>query len=74
LERDGERVRLITKGGYDWTKRFPWIVEAALMNRNKQFVLDGRPDFDALHSNKKTTSSSYVLSTCCRRAARIFEP
>ncbi len=28
LERDGERVRLITKGGYDWTKLFPWIVEA----------------------------------------------
>src|SRR5690242_17621577 len=21
LERDGDRVRLITKGGYDWTKR-----------------------------------------------------
>ncbi len=29
LERDGERVRLITRGGYDWTKRFPWIVEGA---------------------------------------------
>ena len=23
LERDGKRARLITKGGYDWTKRFP---------------------------------------------------
>jgi bifunctional non-homologous end joining protein LigD len=29
LERDGDRVRLITKGGYDWTKRYPWIVESA---------------------------------------------
>ena len=29
LERDGERVRLITRGGYDWTKRYPRIVEAA---------------------------------------------
>jgi ATP-dependent DNA ligase len=28
LERNGDRVRLITRGGYDWTKRFPWIVEA----------------------------------------------
>ena len=27
VERDGDRVRLITRGGYDWTKRFPWIVE-----------------------------------------------
>ena len=41
VERDGERVRLITRGGYDWTKRFPWIIEAALKNRQKRFVIDG---------------------------------
>jgi len=61
LERDGARVRLITKGGYEWTKRFPWIVTAALKNRQSQFVidgeavilgLDGRSDFNALHSGK----------------------
>src|SRR5580700_11108140 len=61
VERDGERVRLITRGGYDWTKRYPWIVEAALKNRQKRFVIDGEavvlgvdgvPDFDALHSHK----------------------
>jgi bifunctional non-homologous end joining protein LigD len=61
VERDGERVRLITRGGYDWTKRFPWIVEAALKNRQKQFVIDGEAvilgidgisDFNALHSGK----------------------
>ncbi|WP_346658847.1 hypothetical protein [Bradyrhizobium sp. CW1] len=23
--RDGDRVRLLTKNGQDWTKRFPWI-------------------------------------------------
>jgi bifunctional non-homologous end joining protein LigD len=40
VERDGERVRLITRGGYDWTKRYPWIVEAALKNRNNRFVID----------------------------------
>jgi ATP-dependent DNA ligase len=32
-------VRLITRNGYDWTKRFPWIAAAALKNRSKQFVL-----------------------------------
>src|SRR5215813_1641200 len=62
VERDGDRVRLITRGGYDWTKRFPWIVEAALKNRNRQFVLDGEAvilrvdgvsDFNALHSRKQ---------------------
>jgi bifunctional non-homologous end joining protein LigD len=61
VERDGDRVRLITRGGYDWTKRFPWIVEAALKNRQKRFVIDGEAvilgvdgisDFDALHSGK----------------------
>ena len=42
-------------------KRYPWIVEAALKNRHKQFVLDGEAvvlgvdgisDFNALHSGK----------------------
>ena len=41
VERSGDRVRLITRGGYDWTNRFPWIAEAALKNRQKHFVLDG---------------------------------
>jgi hypothetical protein len=29
LERDGDRVRLIARSGYNWTDRYPWIVEAA---------------------------------------------
>jgi ATP-dependent DNA ligase len=54
-------VQLITRGGYNWTKRYPWIVEAALKNRYKQFVIDGEAvilgvdgisDFNALHSGK----------------------
>jgi bifunctional non-homologous end joining protein LigD len=62
VERDGNRVRLITRGGYDWTKRFPWIAEAALKNRRSQFVIDGEAvilsingmsDFSALHSRKQ---------------------
>jgi ATP-dependent DNA ligase len=40
LERDGDRVRLITRGGYNWTSRYPWIVEAALKNHHKQFVIE----------------------------------
>jgi ATP-dependent DNA ligase len=56
-----ERVRLITRGGYDWTKRFPWIVEAAPKNRQKRFVIDGEAvmlgvdgisDFNALLSGR----------------------
>jgi bifunctional non-homologous end joining protein LigD len=61
LERDGDRVRLITKGGYNWTSRYPWVVEAALKNRVKRFVIDGEAvvlgvdgvaDFNALHSRR----------------------
>jgi bifunctional non-homologous end joining protein LigD len=61
VERNGDRVRFITKGGYDWTKRFPWIAEAALKNRQKHFVIDGEAvilgvdgysDFNALRSGK----------------------
>jgi hypothetical protein len=33
VERHGDGVRLITRGGYNWTDRYPWIVEAALKNR-----------------------------------------
>jgi bifunctional non-homologous end joining protein LigD len=61
LERDGDRVRLITRGGYNWTNRYPWIVESALKNRFRQFVIDGEAvvlgvdgvsDFEALHSRQ----------------------
>ena len=61
VERNGDRVRLITRNGHDWTGRYPWIVESALKNRIKQFVVDGEavilgvdgiPDFNALHSRK----------------------
>jgi ATP-dependent DNA ligase len=61
IERDGDRARLITRGGYDWTKRYSWIVEVAMKNRQKRFVIDGEAvvlgvdgisDFNALHSSK----------------------
>jgi bifunctional non-homologous end joining protein LigD len=61
LERDGDRVRLITRSGYNWASRYPWIVEAARKVRQKQFVLDGEAvvlgvdgisDFNALHSRR----------------------
>jgi bifunctional non-homologous end joining protein LigD len=54
-------VRLITRGGYNWTKRYPWITEAARKVRQKRFVIDGEAvilgvdgvsDFDALHSGR----------------------
>jgi ATP-dependent DNA ligase len=56
--RENDRVRLITKGGYDWSNRYPWIVESALKNRQKHFVIDGEAvvlgvdGINDLHSRK----------------------
>src|SRR5215472_9326586 len=61
LEREGNRVRLITRGGYNWADRYPWIVETAVKNRHQQFVIDGEAvvldgdgiaDFNALQSRR----------------------
>jgi ATP-dependent DNA ligase len=61
LERDGKQVQLVSKGGNDLTKRFPWIVETALKMRKSRFIIDGEAvvlgvngisDFNALHSRK----------------------
>jgi bifunctional non-homologous end joining protein LigD len=59
--RENDRVRLLSRNGTDWTKRYPWIAEATLKNRQKHFVIDGEAvilgldgisDFNALHSRK----------------------
>ncbi len=61
VQRDGERVRLFTRGGFDWTDRYPNIVEAARRLRTSSFVIDGEAvwldeagiaRFDRLHSRK----------------------
>src|SRR6476659_7779476 len=61
VHREGKRVRLFTRNGHDWSDRYPRIVEAALRIRISSFVLDGeavllgvdgRSDFDGLHSRQ----------------------
>lgn len=61
VQRDGKRVRLFTKNGVDWSKRYPWIVETALRMKQQQFTIDGEAvvlgvdgvsDFNALHSRQ----------------------
>jgi ATP-dependent DNA ligase len=61
VQREGERVRLFTRNGHDWTDRHPRIVEAALRNRQASFVIDGEAvllgvdgvsDFNGLHSRR----------------------
>ena len=57
--RDGNRVRLYTRRGYDWSGKYPWIVEALRSLRIRSIIVDGeavwagkdgKSDFDRLHS------------------------
>jgi bifunctional non-homologous end joining protein LigD len=59
--RDGQRVSLLTRNGYDWADRYPLIREAALQMRHTSFALDGEAvllgvdgvsDFERLHSRQ----------------------
>jgi len=38
VQRDGKRVRMFTKNGYDWSGRFPRIVEAVLRHRSSSLA------------------------------------
>src|SRR3954452_15756221 len=61
VQREGKRVRLFTRRGYDWSDRYPLITQAALRLRKESFVIDreavlgtdGISDFDALHAGKR---------------------
>jgi bifunctional non-homologous end joining protein LigD len=35
VQRDGDRIRLVTRCGYNRTDRYPWIVEPARKIRRK---------------------------------------
>jgi bifunctional non-homologous end joining protein LigD len=61
VQREGKRVRLLTRRGYDWSDRYPLITQAALRVRKESFVIDGEAvvlgpdgisDFEGLHSRK----------------------
>ncbi|UQR61089.1 hypothetical protein LRP30_29515 [Bradyrhizobium sp. C-145] len=78
LERDDDRVRLISRGGHNWTGRYPWIVEAARKIRQKRIVLDGEAvvlgvdgvaDFNALHSRKHDHEVQRKLPLHLRKTA-----
>jgi bifunctional non-homologous end joining protein LigD len=68
VHRDDNRVRLLTRNGFDWSGRYPWIAESALKNRTKQFVIDGEvvvlgvngvSDFEALYSHKHDNEAQF---------------
>jgi bifunctional non-homologous end joining protein LigD len=59
--RDGKRVRLLTRNGYNWANRFPLIVEAVRALRAASCLIDGEAiicdgdglaDFERLRSRR----------------------
>ena len=55
VHREGDRVRLFTRRGFDWSRRFPRIIDQARGLKPQRFVIDaeavfcrddGVPDFD----------------------------
>jgi bifunctional non-homologous end joining protein LigD len=70
VRRTPSGIRIRTRRGFDWTARFPLIVEAAGRLRATSFVLDGegvilRPngvnDFDALHDRRRDREAAARL-------------
>jgi bifunctional non-homologous end joining protein LigD len=88
VHREGKRVRVFTRNGHDWTDQYPLIVEAALGIRIGSFVLDGeavlldvdgRSDFDGLHSRQHNDKVQFyafdVLMSDSGASSRvIFRP
>jgi bifunctional non-homologous end joining protein LigD len=69
VHREGKRVRLFTRNGFDWSDKYPLITEAALRIRSTSFVLDGEAvllgvdgisDFDGLHSRKHNDEVQFL--------------
>ncbi len=61
VQRRGDQVKIITRGGYNWTERYPQIVRGALALKSKSFTIDGEgvvcgadgiADFALLHSRQ----------------------
>jgi bifunctional non-homologous end joining protein LigD len=78
VQREGARVRLFTRNGYDCSHRYPLIVEAALRNRATSYVIDGKAvllgvdgisDFNGLHSRTR-----YVPKATKQDRSRLLEP
>ncbi|WP_333968632.1 ATP-dependent DNA ligase [Bradyrhizobium sp. CCBAU 45384] len=79
--RDNDRVRSITRGGYNWANRYPWNVGAARKMRQKRFVLDGEAvvlgvdgisDFNAMHSRKHDHEVQFCAFDILAEGARQF--
>jgi bifunctional non-homologous end joining protein LigD len=40
VHRDGDRVHLFTRRGFDWSRRFPRVIDEARRLKPRMFVID----------------------------------
>lgn len=61
LRKRGNRVRLFTRRGFDWTERYRWVVQSAFKLKAEDVTLDGElvcaghdgiAEFSRLHSRR----------------------
>jgi bifunctional non-homologous end joining protein LigD len=61
VRREGPNVQIFTRGGYDWTERYPVMVASILKLKAQSFIIDGEgvvegapgiADFALLHSRQ----------------------
>src|SRR6478736_4756355 len=68
VRRDGARVRCFTRRGYDWAKRFPAIVEAALRIKAASFLIDGEAMItrdDGCRTSMRCRAAADATRRCC---------
>jgi bifunctional non-homologous end joining protein LigD len=62
VRRDGNRARVFTRRGFDWTGRFPWIEDALRSLRAQSATIDGEAVFcgeDGVSVFEKLHSRAY---------------
>ncbi|MEY9164684.1 bifunctional non-homologous end joining protein LigD [Sinorhizobium fredii] len=70
LHIEPDRIRIITRGGYDWTNRFPSIVAEARRLRLTAAILDG----EAVILDKQGRSDFGMLQRVLGRRSSAHEP
>ena len=70
VQRDGQRVRLFTRNGHDWTDRYPLIVEAALRNRAPRLYSTVKPYCSELTADPTSTDCT-AASTMTRCSSTL---
>jgi ATP-dependent DNA ligase len=59
--RQGDRIRLFTRNGYDFTSRFPKITAAVAALPARSCVVDGKPLSSIARDSR--SSNSFVIAT-----------